>query len=344
MGRKSRNAAASYQAALNFPVTGQLNPYERDFLVQSYYRAQANPMEASHFASQSPMGMRGVLTAYRNQETGFHQPQTAAAPSAAPTAPATTLAAAPQVTEDAAALPNFFATEGAGAASLASHCNTVSLLTNTNGGFTTLASMSDPQAALGEQFCLARTYAISQGEEAAAALQNVSMSDMEARCGQFAPAMKSQISALSLKQAPAVLQDVSAFILQTGMSPAQLAGSAKVCLSVGYRTDNMDVALGSALLLTALGQQAYGELLGHHLSQGFGTSKRADLSLGWYELGLASVQNGGAAVFAPGQTERTDLIRQAAYQINGQQNPSTGAAVVQPVSILPTFDLGGTNN
>lgn len=177
--------------------------------------------------------------------------------------------------------------------------------------------MPDPQHALSEQFCLARTYAIANGEEAARSLHGVTMAQMEQKCAQFAPAMSVQIAALSLKPAAGVVQDVSASVLKTGMSPVQLAGSAKIYLSDGYRTDNTDVALGSALLLAALGEQAYGELLGHHLSQGFGTNTRSDLALAWYEMGLNAAQNGATAVFSPGQADKTDLIRKAAYQITG---------------------------
>ena len=68
------------------------------------------------------------------------------------------------------------------------------------------------------------------------------------------------------------MSDVSAFALSSGMAPAQLSGTAKICLSVGYRTDDMDVALASALLLTALGEAVYGELIGHHLALGFGAA------------------------------------------------------------------------
>lgn len=40
LGQRSRAAIAQYQAHLGFPATGQLTPYERDFLVSSYNRAQ----------------------------------------------------------------------------------------------------------------------------------------------------------------------------------------------------------------------------------------------------------------------------------------------------------------
>ena len=142
--------------------------------------------------------------------------------------------------------------------------------------------------------------------------------------------LKDQVAALSLQPRDQVLQGVQAFVLKSGMSPAQLSGTAKVCLGVGYTTDNMDVAIGSALLLTALGEGAYGELLGHHLSQGYGANVRPDLALDWYDTGLAAM-GAGAAVFAPGITDRPDVIRKAAFTIGGR------AMEVEPA--LPQFAL-----
>ncbi len=226
---------------------------------------------------------------------------------------------------------------GGAQASLASHCNTVSLLTNSNGGFTTLASMSDAGFALNEQFCLARTYAIAKGEELAGKVQGFTPQQIAAQCGGFGPAMKDHVAALSLKSQEEVLKDVGGFVLKSGMSPAQLSGTAKICLSVGYRTDNLDVAIGSALLLAVLGEGAYGELMGHHLAQGFGASRRPDLALAWYEMGLDAVSSGSEAVFAPGQPERNDLIRKAAFTLTGNTALDTGGASAGEVKPLPVF-------
>jgi hypothetical protein len=238
--------------------------------------------------------------------------------------------------EEPAALPNFLG--GGSGLSLASHCNTVSLLTNTNGGFTQLASMSDPNVVLNEQFCLARTYAIATGEELAAGVQGVGTDQIAAQCQSFGPVMKDHVAALSLKPSAEVLQGVSGFILTTGMAPQQLAATAKICLSVGYRTDDMDVAIGSGLLLTALGERVYGELMGHHLSQGFGATQRADLAGQWYTMAIEALDAGQPAVFAPGQTERTELIRTASSWGTGGK-AGTMEAPVQPASALPSFNV-----
>lgn len=360
LGRQSRNAVSQYQAYLGYPVTGQLSAFEQNLLVSSYNRAQAGGYATQQLVASNIDGTRGLLKSYRAEMSGqttsvvaaapsttivvapqtvAPQPQgtlAATAPAAAPLAAAAGLAAA--VAPASNGLPNFL---GAGTqASLASHCNTVSLITNTNGGFTTLANMSDPNVALNEQFCLARTYAIAKSEELVSKIQGFTPDQIAQQCAGFGPAMKDQVASLSLKPRDAVVADVSSFVLSTGMAPAQLAGTARICLGVGYRTDNMDVALGSALLLFAMGEGVYGELMGHHLSQGFGPAKRVDMAGAWYEAGLNAADTGAAAVFVPGQPERKEIIRQAALRASGGANT---LPQVQPASTagagLPTFSI-----
>lgn len=355
-GRRTRAAASNYQAFMGYPPTGQLTEYERQFLVGSYHRAISGGVTTTQQIASNPNGPRGLLHIYRDEAAGI---TTATAPvqggKVLPNADpegsedgVLALKVDPEGDADAAddsattfaALPNFLAGDNA-QVSLASHCNQVSLLTNSNGGFVTEASMSDPSFALNEQFCLARTYAIAEGEQLASNVQGATSADIATQCEAFGPAMKDHVAALSLKPHTEVMQDVSGFILSTGMSPAQLSGTAKICLSVGYRTDNMDVALGSALLLTVLGEQAYGELMGHHLTQGFGTSTRPDLALAWYQVSFDALENGGTSVFAPGNPDRASLIRKAAYQMNGQGDQAAipSPEAVQPVTTLPTFSV-----
>jgi peptidoglycan hydrolase-like protein with peptidoglycan-binding domain len=357
LGRKTRDAVSQYQAYLGYPVTGQMSAFEQNLLISSYNRAQAGGYAVQQQVAATPDGTRGLLKTYRSEMAGLAPaapapsttivvaPQAvpqALTPTFAATAPADAplagLAGLASAVAPAAGLPNFM---GAGTqASLASHCNTVSLITNTNGGFTTLASMSDPNIALNEQFCLARTYAIARSEELVSKIQGFTPDQIAQQCEGFGPAMKDKVAALSLKPRDEVVADVSSFVLTSGMSPAQLQGTAKICLGVGYRTDNMDVAVGSALLLYALGEGVYGELMGHHLSQGFGPAKRVDMATSWYEAGLAAADSGAAAVFVPGQPERTELIRQASMRSSG-----VPAAVTLPVpqaassTGLPTFSI-----
>lgn len=347
LGRRSRAAISQYQAHLSYPVTGYLTDYEKSFLLSSYNRAIAGGPVTHQQIAATGMGPRGLLLKYRDEAAGVVVAQPVPVPQVVQPVPQTQAVAAPQpiapvpvpapatteVSTGTAALPNFLG--GGDAASLASHCNTVSLLTNTNGGFTTLASMTDPNTVLNEQFCLARTYAIAEGEKLASSIQGIGVNEIAAQCKSFGPVMKDHVAALSLKPRDAVLQDVSGFVLGSGMSPPQLAATSKICLSVGYRTDDMDVAIGSGLILVALGEQVYAELMGHHLSQGFGATSRQDLADGWYAMGISAIEAGQAAVFAPGQPERTALIKAA---VMGPENAMN--APVQPASALPTFKIG----
>ena len=354
LGRRSRAAISNYQAHMGYPATGQLTDYEKNFLLQSYNRALTGGVATNQLIAASPTGPRGLLTRYRNEAAGVVNA------GVIPIAPATTIVVAPQPkvlqpqtlggtttttltalagaaslsTPQTGSLPTFMGQTTT--VSLASHCNQVSLLTSTNGGFMTVDSMVDTNLALNEQFCLARTYAIAEGEQLSSKIQGFTPAQIAQQCEGFGPALKEHVAAMSLKPHTAVLQDVSTFVLSTGMSPVQLAGTAKICLSVGYRTDNMDVAIGSALLLAVLGEQVYSELMGHHLAQGFGVSKRTDLALPWYDMGLTAIENGATPVFAPGQPERNSLLRKASISLGGN---AASLPKVQPVSTLPTFKV-----
>jgi len=360
-GRNTRSATSQFQAHTGYPATGYLADYERQFLISSYYRAQSSGAATAQLIAQRGMGTRGLLHAYRDEAASvptyaatqaqtFQQqprqqvqaaqsPVMAAVPESArvPEEPERVLEAK-EKTSQGNALPNFMASGGDGP-SLASHCNQVSLVTNSNGGFVTAASLSDARFALNEQFCVARTYAIAEGETMASSLKGVTAGQLEEQCRAFGPAMRDHVAAVSLSKRDEVISNVRGFVLQSGQSPTQLAGTAKVCLSVGYRIDDMNVALGSALLLTALGEEPYGELVGHHLNEGFGTTRRPDLALTWYEPAVTAVENGAEAVFAPGNDGRNALIRKAAFG-TGDATLRSQPETVQPAAAgLPTFAL-----
>lgn len=229
----------------------------------------------------------------------------------------------------APAVPNFFG-GGQGTRSLASHCNKVNLLTSANGGFTTLQTMNDRAIVIAEQFCLARTYAMADGETLIAKVQGATPDQIAAQCAGFAPSLQPHVSALSVKSRDEVMRDVGSFILQTGMNPEQLGATARICLAVGYKQDNMVLAIGSGLLLVAMGERAYGELMGHHLTEGFGATQRDDLSLAWYEYGLDPAKT---AVFAPMQPERDDLLRAAVFA------PADDSTEKAKATATPVFSL-----
>ena len=339
-GRNTRNAISLFQAHMGYPATGTLQEYERQFLISSYYRAQSGGAATAQLVAQRGQGTRGLLHAYRDEALGIQRQQGQGAASASQqqqtqSSQGQTQAASASATgSGGGALPNLMASGGDGP-SLASHCNQVSLVTSSNGGFVTAASMQDARFALNEQFCIARTYAIAEGESMAASLQGISPEKLEEQCRAFGPAMREHVAALSLDDRETVLDGVRGFVRQTGQSPAQLGGTARICLSVGYRIDTMNVALGSGLLLAALGEDAYSELMGHHLNEGFGTARRPELAKQWYAAAVEAVENGAEPVFAPGDSGRNTLLRKAVF---GADAGSRGGDV-QPASTLPTFNV-----
>lgn len=329
LGPKSRAAISEYQAMLGYAPTGQLTEYERTLLVGSYHRGMAGGALTTQQAAANPMGMRGLLKTWRDEAAAGAAGTLAAAPVPEAATPLPVIAGA------GGELPSFMG--GAATVSLASHCNQVSLMTATNGGFTTVATMTDPAQALNEQFCLSRTYAISQGEGLAAKITGFTAQQIADQCAGFGPAMQAHVAALSTSPSETVLGGVRSFAATTGMAPGQLSGTAKICLSVGYRTDALDVAIGSGLLLVALGEGVYGELLGHHLVQGIGAAQRSDLALEWFEIGFDALDAGAMPVFAPGQPERLNLLRKAAFTAAGRADQAGLDAAVP--AALPGFTI-----
>jgi len=350
-GRKTRTAVSSYQLFMSYPITGHLTEYQKTILLTSYQRSIAGGVAVAQIVASSPNGTREMLKNTQQQMAGgatviATAPQVIVQPQAVVVQPAQQFATQPQAQTASAQsggafqMPSFGSETESG--SIANHCNKVSLLTNTNGGFTNVSNMQDPVFALNEQFCLARSYAIAKSEEMITKVRGVTSAQMQAQCETLGPAFKEQVSLLSLGNRDKVIAKTSEMILSTGMSPAQLTHTAKICLGVGYRTDNADVALASTLILVTLGEPVYGELLGHHLVNGFGTSQRKDLAVQWYASANNAIEMGMPAVFVPGQTNRPALIKAAVAQLNSPA-PMTPTAAAAPVPqstgfVVPTFD------
>ena len=332
LGRRSRNATSSFQIYMGYPVTGHLSEFQRTVLVTSYYQAIAGGYATSQVIAASPDGHRGLLKHVHAQMAGGGTVLTAV-PQQQTATVAVTTATSPE--DGGFSLPSFGAAPDA--TSMANHCNKISLITNANGGYTNVSNIQDPVFALNEQFCLARIYAISTSEDMIADVQGVSAAQMQQQCETLGPAFSQQIAALSLSDREQVITKTSDLILSAGMSPAQISHTAKICLGIGYRTDNSDVALASTLILVTLGEPVYGELLGHHLVNGFGTSQRNDLALQWYTSATDAIASGQPTVFVPGQIERPALIQTAALQLDSQ---AAGVQGDSAIFLLPKFGTG----
>jgi len=361
IGPKSRGAIKEYQAFLGYPATGELSQHERTILVTSYHRAVAGGPVVAQAVAGSVYGLKAILIAQRDEMAGIAPggimagtagvvaPGSVAAAAAAalpllvpdePVLETVTVVPEPEVEIVVAAaepeLPSFMSPAGA-KGSLAAECNSISLKTSANGGMTSAEGMQDASFALGEQFCLARTFAMAKGDELMSQIAGFTPDQIASQCAAFGPVLKEHVAALSLKPAADVLTGVEGFILSSGMSPAQLSGTAKVCLGVGYTRDDMEVAIGSALLLAAMGERGYSEYLGHHLTQGFGATERPDLAMDWYQMSLDAMGQ-GQMVVAPGVMGRDELIRKAAYTLNGRAAELEPKVEVQEAA-LPVFEM-----
>lgn len=337
IGPGTRSAIERYQASLGYPVNGrEFASYQFDFLMDAFYWSTQQ-------GGAQQTGLRGqpLLFAYRDSLQGG--PIQSAAP--VPQAPATTVIVNPTTqgtatttTVASGGLPNLFANSEP-RMSLANACNSVMLQTSSNGGYVTLANMSDPGHALAEQFCVARTYAMSRGEELMGQIAGLSQAQIAEQCAAFSTMLSAEIDRVSLIGQGPLVAEMRQFVAGTGIPPSDLAATSRVCLAVGYTQDDMRLAVGSALVLVALGEPAYGELLGHHLRQGFGTTNRPDLAMGWYDAAITSLEQGAAPAFMPGQPERPALLRAAVTGMGPTPVPATQTPAPQPVATLPTFSV-----
>ncbi len=79
LGRRSRAAITQYQIHMGYPATGHLAPYERNFLVSSYNRAQIGGPQVIK-AMQGPQGVRGLLHGWRDEAAGLRTAGCCSAP------------------------------------------------------------------------------------------------------------------------------------------------------------------------------------------------------------------------------------------------------------------------
>jgi peptidoglycan hydrolase-like protein with peptidoglycan-binding domain len=348
IGGGTRAAIERFQGTMGYPVNGrEFSSWQFDFLMDAYYWG------TTVGASQTGLRNTQLLYAFRDQvqnggtlQSGFQggaapQPPTTVIVNPAPVAPpAPAPAVGTTVSAPAPAVPNLFA-NASPTASLANTCNSVMLQTSTNGGYVTMASMADPSFALSEQFCVARSYAMARGEELMQDIVGFTQAQITEQCGGFSTMFSSQIDSASLVGEAELLPQVRSVAMGTGIPPADLTRTARVCLSVGYRQDDMRMAVGSALALVAMGEAAYGELMGHHLREGFGTTARPDLAMGWYNASLMALETGATAAFMPGQPERVQLLRLATMRLNGGGAAPAPVPASQPAPSngLPTFTI-----
>lgn len=360
MGSASRAAVAQYQAFLGNPATGLLNDYERTFLTSSYDRAIVGGAATAQAIAAQGQGTRGLLLAYRQEQFGVPsvtatvavqpRPQTLPEPVAPAAAPVqTTEASAPaapvQTTEAAApaapaGLPSFI--DAPATASMAADCNRTSVATSRNGGpqVYRVGQKLDTLQAVAEQFCLARTYAIDDGASLAATAQGFTAAQIEAQCAAFAPSMSDYVGRLMSETPAAATEDLRKFVVGTGIPSAQLGANARICLGVGYGTDNPDVALAAALVLVGLGEGAYDELIAYHLIEGYGLPERGALGVDWLNSAVEALESGATPLVTADEQNRFELLQTTATLLEVGQTSET---IVGAKGAAPSAPAAATN-
>lgn len=338
LGPRSRAAISDYQQYLGYPPSGYLDDNQRWRLLDSYRRLQQGE-GARYQQVVAAEGTRGLLRAFNDPSyigrygvppnadpSGSAYPGTVAGtPQAIPQpgpqpGPQPSPQPAPQVAQAAGpsggmitpitTLPPLVP-NGVAAQSMADRCEFVELTTKTNGPIR-VADMSDPAQALSEQFCEARSYAISVSQSMSANIK-ASEEQLASACQTVSTAMAPTRAALAGDTPEAIVAKARAANVQIGLGEAANAATyGQICLGLGYRRDDAEMALSAGLLLVGAGFQPYGETVGHHLREGFGVGESTDAALPWYKAALAALDANAQPAFLPSKTgERSGVIRAA---------------------------------
>ena len=126
----------------------------------------------------------------------------------------------------------------------------------------------------------------------------------------------------------------------SGMPTDQAIAAGRICLSVGYETDDAAMALSAALALSSQGQTSYGELVGHHLREGFGVTANAAAAQNWLLSTVDAIAAGAPAAFLATEASGRGAIIRAAYGAGSTVPPAVVNDAATGAS-LPTFTLNG---
>ncbi|MEM9577283.1 MAG: peptidoglycan-binding domain-containing protein [Pseudomonadota bacterium] len=348
LGQRSRTAIANYQSYMGYPPSGYLDDYQRNQLVGAHQRLQAGG-GAAYPEVVANEGTKGLLKAFNDptyadryrgginngQQNGVYNNQGAVARAAVGGGQVAGGQDQPLSFAPLAPLNQ------APTASMASHCELVAGMTQANQGVILASNVRDPEQALGEQFCEARSFAMTQSQ-GLAAQSGQTDAQLAAACTQIAEALEpasSQIGSGDVKLVATQAQQVANAIFQGNMATA--GGYGQICLGLGYRQDDAKMALGGATAMLAAGQMPYAEVMGHHTRWGFGVTAAPAASISWYQTALSSMEQGAQPVFVPSKTaERNAVIKASISAGAGGGLAPLQAAGNNGGLALPALNLG----
>ncbi|MEM6897385.1 MAG: peptidoglycan-binding domain-containing protein, partial [Pseudomonadota bacterium] len=365
LGRNSRSGISQYQAYMGWNPDGTLDDFERNTLIDSWRKFQAGGGNA-YPNMMAREGARGMLKTALNpsypqqfgdgqvttQQAGFGQqpqPVPQPMPQPVPQQPAfggqqtgfgqQPLPPAGGQTIDngggglqaLAPLPSL----GGGAVaptSVASRCQIVNLKTEAAQGPIQASNLTDPDQALSEKFCDAVSFSIakSNGRIASTGLPEDQLAQA---CGQIEQQVKPVFASLGSGAVDGALQQMQSINAALGLtSEANATAYGEICVGMGYRTDDAEMALAGALVLTGANQLPYGELVGHHVREGFGVAAAPAAAQDWYAQSMTALEMGAPPAFEPSSTQERMSVIRGAIQIGGLQS----GLVPQLPGIVPT--------
>ncbi|MEM1233998.1 MAG: peptidoglycan-binding domain-containing protein [Pseudomonadota bacterium] len=364
LGRNSRRGISQYQAYMGWNADGTLSDFERETLVNSWRQFQAgvgnqypnmmqregsrgllrtalNPSYPQQFGdggtnfggNQGNFGNNGGQLA----QGGFgntapqNQGNFGTQPLQQPQGNGQTIeTAAPTTLAPLAPLPGLGGTVAT--TSVASRCEIVNLKTEAAQGPILASNMTDPNQALSEKYCDAVSFSIakSNGRITATGLAEEQLAQA---CGQIEDKVKPVFASLGSGAVSGTLTKMREINTALGLSaPANAQAYGEICVGMGYRKDDAEMALAGALVLTAANQTAYGELVGHHVREGFGVAAAPAAAQEWYSTAITALEQGQPAAFDPSSTaERVGVIR-GAIEIGGLQSSLGGLPAIVPAS------------
>ncbi len=317
LGRRSRAAISNYQYYMNWPATGTLDSFQRETLVNTWNKLKYGAGSA-YPNMMAREGSKGLLRTALNPNYPQQFGDLGSTVPRNDPIPRDTGGGGQVIVEDeddSIIIPDL-PTEEIVAVSIAQHCELVQITTEAVGGVTS-ANMTDPGQALNEKFCGARDFAMRNGDYVRPQV-TVDDATLQKICGKIAKDMTAPMQRLATDGPGNVLGEAASVNGKLGLLDAKKAMVyGQACLGMGYRQDNAEIALASAMVLSAAGQSPFAELIGHHLREGLGVSANSAASKPWYERAVMALEGGETPVFDPSSTRERIMVIRKAIEMGG---------------------------